>query len=93
MDSSDAMSIREDAVAADAPRQGPTPLQRYSKLLHAIAFSCCGHGCQQIAVGAGSELDTPNRKPYINPHSFKHTSDNYRRPTGINAHNADHITH
>ena len=40
MDSLDAMSIREDAVAADAPRQGPTPLQRYSKLLQAIASYC-----------------------------------------------------
>ena len=33
MDSLDAVSIREDAVAADAPWQGPTPLQRYCKLL------------------------------------------------------------
>ena len=97
MDFLDAVSTREDAVLQMRPREGPTPLQQYCKLLQGIVkllmFSYCGHGCQQIAVGAGSEQDAPNRRPYISPHSFKHTSDNYRRPTGINADNAGHITH
>ena len=68
----------------------PVGSKAIAAVLPAIEFFCCGHGCQQIAVGAGSEQDAPNRRPYISPHLFKHTSDNYRRPTGINADNAAH---